>query len=190
MLVGFIDGDGYIGINLTKKKFIKLNLVLSLDIRDLSLLKYIQSIIKIGKINTYSSKVDKKVCKLVIHKSELQNVLFPLLLNYNIFFLTKERRAQYLKALYIMKNNITLYNEIPNSIDESFVNEYYPLSLNKIEDIINLRFFNDWIVGFTIAEGSFIIKSNNDACFQLRQRTHTTLFEAIKLKFKTNVNIY
>jgi hypothetical protein len=28
-----------------------------------------------------------------------------------------------------------------------------------------------WVVGFSISEGSFLIKSNLDACFQLKQRT-------------------
>jgi len=38
-------------------------------------------------------------------------------------------------------------------------------------------------------EGSFFIKSNNDGCFQLRQRIHTNLFEAFKLIFNTNRKI-
>jgi hypothetical protein len=41
-------------------------------------------------------------------------------------------------------------------------------------------------VGFTCSEGSFFIKSNNDGCFQLKQRIHTNLFEAFKLIFNTN----
>ena len=59
--------------------------------------------------------------------------------------------------------------------------------LNTAEDFINLPFFNNWIVGFTIAEGSFLIKSNNDGCFQIRQRLNSLLFQA--LKFHTNRKI-
>lgn len=33
------------------------------------------------------------------------------------------------------------------------------------------------------------IKSNNDGCFQLKQRMHTNLFEAFKLIFNTNRKI-
>lgn len=44
-------------------------------------------------------------------------------------------------------------------------------------------------MGFTIAEGSFFIKSNNDGCFQLRQRKDSLLYEAFKLKFETNRKI-
>jgi hypothetical protein len=40
-----------------------------------------------------------------------------------------------------------------------------------------------------MAEGSFFIKSNNDGCFQLKQRIHTSLFESFKLVFNTKRKI-
>lgn len=40
-----------------------------------------------------------------------------------------------------------------------------------------------------MSEGSFFIKSNNDGCFQLKQRVHVMLFEAFKLVFETNRKI-
>ena len=49
--------------------------------------------------------------------------------------------------------------------------------------------------GFTIAEGSFYIKSSGEHFFspvsrrETRQRSHPTLFEAFKLVFKTNRKI-
>jgi hypothetical protein len=45
------------------------------------------------------------------------------------------------------------------------------------------------MVGFTMSEGSFFVKNNNDACFQLKQRIHINLFEAFKLIFTTNRKI-
>lgn len=45
-------------------------------------------------------------------------------------------------------------------------------------------------VGFTIAEGSFHIKSNGDFCFSLKQRPHLVLFEALRLLFNTRVKIH
>ena len=35
--------------------------------------------------------------------------------------------------------------------------------------LVKLDFFADWLVGFTIAEGSFGIKSNGSAFYQLKQ---------------------
>ena len=53
-------------------------------------------------------------------------------------------------------------------------------------DYTLLHFFKNWIIGFTSSEGSFFIKSNNDGCFQLKQRLHINLFEAFKLVFSTS----
>jgi len=76
-LVGFIDGDGYILIHKTEKGFIKINLTISLDIRDLSLLHHIQSTLGIGIINTYPKTKSSDTCKLVINRTDLQEILFP-----------------------------------------------------------------------------------------------------------------
>jgi len=40
-----------------------------------------------------------------------------------------------------------------------------------------------------MAEGSYLVKKNNDGCFQLKQRLHVMLFEAFKLVFDTNRKI-
>lgn len=40
----------------------------------------------------------------------------------------------------------------------------------SLNDLINLYFFSDWVVGFTIAEGSFGHKSNGSAFYQIKQK--------------------
>jgi hypothetical protein len=52
-----------------------------------------------------------------------------------------------------------------------------------------LPFFANWVIGFTIAEGSFFYKSNLDACFQLKQRSHPILFSAFCILFNTTRTI-
>lgn len=183
MLIGLIDGDGYICISKTKKKYIKMSLVISLDIKDLFLLEYIRFHLKLGIINTYPKNRKKHMCKLVINKTDLQNIFFPLLKHHNLFFLTEIRSIEYNKALFILHNNIKFYSDIPLNIT------WYKNILKKSKDYLNLDFFDNWIVGFTIAEGSFFIKKNKDACFQLKQGSNPILFKALKLKFKTNRRI-
>src|SRR5690606_15852131 len=102
-------------------------------------------------------------CKLVINRTDLQEIIFPLLIHHNIFFLTNTRQEQFNKAMYILQNNIKLYSKIPGVVPT-----LYPLPKTALE-YTTLAFFNNWIVGFTEAEGSFFVKSNNDACFQLKQ---------------------
>lgn len=183
MLVGFIDGDGYISITKSTKGFITLNLTISLHIKDLSALQYIQAVLGLGRINLYPKSGKQDTCKLVINKTDLQEILFPLFLYHNLFFLTNTRREQFDKALFILQNNLKLFSDIPAVVPSMF-------SLpSTASDYTNLPFFNNWIVGFTNAEGSFLVKINNDACFQLRQRIHVLLFEAFKLVLGTTRKI-
>ena len=183
-LVGLIDGDGYIQISKTSKGFITMKLVISLHLEDISTLEYIHSVLKLGKINIYKD-LRSPTCKLVINKTDLQEVLFPLLIYNNIFFLTTARADQFNLAMYILQNDIKLYNVIPNINNIPII---FEMPKNPF-DYTLLHFFKNWIVGFTCSEGSFFIKSNNDGCFQLKQRIHYNLFEAFKLIFDTNRKI-
>jgi len=180
-LAGLIDGDGYIQVTRTPKGFIAIKLVISLHLEDLSTLEYINSVLKIGKINVYKDLISP-TCKLVINRTDLQEVMFPLLIYNNIFFLTDTRINQFNLSMYIFKNDIKTYNEIP---DITNIPSVFEIPKNP-RDYTLLPFFKNWIVGFTCSEGSFFVKSNNDGCFQLKQRIHTNLFEAFKLIFNTN----
>ena len=181
-LVGFIDGDGYIQITKTEKGYINIKLVISLHLDDISVLNYIHSVLKLGIVNSYYDKRNP-CCKLVINKTDLQEILFPLLMYNNITFLTETRLNQFSKAIYVMSNNIKIYSDIPETITSEFKQPE-----NAIE-YTQLSFFRNWIVGFTMAEGSFFIKSNNDGCYQLKQRIHIELFNAFLSVFQTERKI-
>ena len=170
-LLGLIDGDGYIQITKTTKGFITIKLIISLHIEDISTLEYIHSTLKLGKINVYKD-LRSPSCKLVINRTELQEILFPLLIHNNIFFLTETRINQFNLAMHILKKDIKKYDEIPSrdNIEEVFKLPEHAKSYTL------LHFFKNWIVGFTCSEGSFFIKNNNDGCFQLKQRIHTNFF--------------
>nr|QJQ35281.1 LAGLIDADG endonuclease [Fusarium ficicrescens] len=183
-LVGLIDGDGYIQITKTTKGFITMKLVISLHIEDISTLEYIHSTLKLGSVNVYKD-LRSPSCKLVINRTELQEVLFPLLIHNNIFFLTETRINQFNLAMHILKNDIKMFDQIPSRDN---IEDVFKLP-ESAKDYTLLYFFKNWIVGFTCSEGSFFIKSNNEGCFQLKQRIHTNLFEAFKLVFNTRRKI-
>ncbi len=184
-LAGLIDGDGYIQVTRTTKGFITIKLVISIHLEDISTLEYIQSVLKLGKISVYRDHKSPS-CKLIINRTDLQEVLFPLLLHHGIFFLTETRRAQFDLAMFILKNDIKVYDQIPARGD---IPTLFKLPKTAL-DYVSLPFFKNWIVGFTISEGSFFVKNNNDGCFQLKQRVHVLLFEAFKLVFKTSRKIF
>lgn len=180
---GLIDGDGYIQVTRTTKGFIAIKLVISIHLDDISTLEYIQSVLKLGKLTVY--KDNQSPCaKLIINRTDLQEVIFPLFLHHGIYFLTDTRRAQFDLSMFIFKNEIKNYDQIKRrDIPSTFKLPQTP------EDYLNLAFFKNWIVGFTMSEGSFFVKNNNDGCFQLKQRVHVLLFEAFKLIFETNRKI-
>lgn len=179
---GLVDGDGYIQITKTTKGFITMKLVISLHLEDLSTLEYINSVLKLGKLNIYRDN-RSPTCKLVINRTDLQEIVFPLFLYNNLFFLTETRSDQFNLAMYILKNDIRTFDKIPKDIPASFELPKTPFDYTK------LLFFRNWIVGFAMSEGSFFVKANNDGCFQLKQRIHSNLFEAFKLVFDTNRKI-
>lgn len=178
MFVGFVDGDGYFQVTNSGKGSIRLNLVISLEIRDLPLLEYFKKMLgEIGRINVYP-KIN--TAKYIIGRVDLQEVLIPLLLHHQLFFLTQTRRRQFDLVMHILINNITRFSDIPKKVSENF-----SLPLTSLR-YLQLPFFLNWIVGFTMSEGSFYIKRSGEYVFSLRQRSHDLLFQAIKLVFKTN----
>ena len=181
-LVGFIDGNGYFQINKTPKGFITIKLVIVVQLIDISTLEYIHSVLKLGKITIYRD-YKNQICKLTINRTDLQEVLFPLLLHHCIFFLTGNLKNQFNLAMYIFKNDIKNFDEITK--DLTIDNTMFIEQPKKPLDYINLHFFKNWLVGFTVASGSFVIKNNNDGCFQLKQRMHVQLLESFILLFKT-----
>ena len=141
-LVGFIDGDGYIQITKTTKGFIAIKLVISIHLKDISTLEYIRSILNIGKIIIYKDN-RSPICKLIINKTDLQEVLFPLLLHHNIFFLTETRNNQFNTAMVILEKDIKMFDNIPN------INKIAKLFyLENAVDYAKLSFFKNWIVGY------------------------------------------
>ena len=85
-----------------------------------------------------------------------------------------------------MEKGLNKISDLPLIIPFS---NYLPLLPSNSSDYINLSFFKSWLVGFTIAEGSFFIKTNLDGCFQLKQRIHEELFIAFSLFFNSTRKI-
>lgn len=180
-LVGFIDGSGYIQVTKTTKGFISIKLVILISLEDISTLEYIYSVLKIGKITIYRDRKNP-TCKLIINKTDLQEILFPLLNHHRIFFITESIRAQFDLAMFIFKNDIKSYKDIYKYKTDKELPTIFNLPPTP-SDYLKLEFFNNWLVGFTNAEGSFVIPNG---CFKLKQRIHLNLFEALKLLFLTN----
>jgi len=114
MFIGLIDGDGYIAIiKAHQRDNITIRLVLSLEQKELPMLEYLQSVLKIGSITQYP-KINK--VKFIINRTDLQEIVFPLMNHHHLFFLTLTRPLQYNKAIYVLTQPISQFSKIPEVI--------------------------------------------------------------------------
>lgn len=185
-LVGLIDGDGYIAVN-AQNGYVAISLVIGLDVADHAMLLQLQAQLGFGRVTgPVRNKDGTTTVKLIFSKTELQELLLPLMVHHNLFFLTATRRQQFNKLMYAIANGITRYADMPGTYPESALQPALPTTA---AGYANLHFFNFWLIGFTVAEGSFLVKANGEACFQLKQRPHPVLFAAFQLVFKTRRKI-
>jgi hypothetical protein len=177
IFIGILDGDGYFDIgpqkqynknpNNNPKSTIRIRLGINLQYKDKELLELLINNLGIGKIDFSKSK---NQYRLILYKKDILNVIYPYLINNNIEFLTYNRRKQYFLFKYILENNITHWENLNLvEIDNLFQKTNKQLIFT---DIINLPYFNNWLVGFTIAEGSFHIKSIGSAHYSIVQSGH------------------
>lgn len=183
MFMGFVDGDGYFDIGEQKqylknktlaKSTIRVRLGINLHVRDLSLLEYFVQTLGVGKIDN-SKLITRNQVRVLFSKRDLITVIIPLIKKYGLEFLTSQRSNQYAKVLYILENSITSWEDF----------KYEPqLRVEKsVQELVNLDYFADWLVGFTMAEGSFGMKATGSAFYQLKQKgkEHVNLLKAAAL---------
>ena len=181
MFMGLVDGDGYIEAGpqkqynkLTKlpaKSTIRARLVLRMHIRDKSLLTYLTKVLGVGSLSSLDSvnqtplrgppRGEARRGRLIFPKRDLVTVIIALIKLYNLQFLTINRARQYALLNYILENNIVHWENIEFTPS---VTEY------SVNDKFNLDFFAGWLVGFTVAEGSFGIKRSGEAFYQIKQK--------------------
>lgn len=169
MFIGFIDGDGYFDIGEQKqynkinkslqKSTIRIRLASNVHVRDLSLLEYFVKILGVGKISNMSEGTEQ--VRVIFSKKDLITVILPLIREYNLQFLTNQRVKQFNLLEFILENSIIHWENVKFKEPEFIV--------KSAHDLVKLDFFSDWLVGFTIAEGSFFFKKDGSAYYQLRQ---------------------
>jgi LAGLIDADG endonuclease len=177
IFVGILDGDGYFDIGPQKqynknpnnkpKSTIRMRLGINLQCSDKELLELLQNKLGVGKINYNKSQ---NQYRLILFKTDILNVIYPYLQSNNIEFLNYNRRKQYFLFKYVLENNITHWDDL--NLED--INNLFLKSNKQINffDILKLPYFYNWLVGFTVAEGSFHIKSNGRAHYSIVQSGH------------------
>jgi hypothetical protein len=196
IFIGILDGDGYFDIGPQKqynkipnnkpKSTIRIRLGINLQFKDKELLELVSNKLGKGKIDYSKSK---NQYRLILFKKDILDVIYPYLQNNNIEFLSYNRRKQYFLFKYIIENNITHWEDL--NLEE--INNLFKQSNKQLEfsDILKLPYFNNWFTGFTIAEGSFHIKSNGRAHYFIVQSGHENyhLIKAIHYFIKGSLSL-
>lgn len=169
MFMGFVDGHGYIEIGPhkqynnkgTARTTIRARLSIRLHNRDLSLLEYFKNTLEVGKID----KIENDQVRLNFYRDDLKKVIMPLINNYSLFFffLVFNRRTQYNILKHIIDNDI-IHRD---SLDLDKIKFLLPPLPGSAQEIRNLSWFNDWLIGFCMSEGSFGFKNDGSAFFFL-----------------------
>ena len=166
MFMGIVDGDGYLEIGPQKqynkinnaKSTIRSRLVIRMHNRDKSLLIYLTTVLGVGSLSSLDSI---NQTRLIFTKKDLVYVIIPLIKFYNLQFLTFNRARQFALLNHILENNLIHWNDVKFTP---------PITIYSSDDILKLDFFGNWLVGFTIAEGSFFFKANGSAYYQIKQK--------------------
>jgi hypothetical protein len=198
-LVGFTDGDGCLSLykEIKYKNNWRHEYTIGLQLKDIKLLYKIKKLLGCGVVRKYNNVAIFRI-KKIIH---LIYVIIPIFDKYPL--LTENKRALYLnfrntllnKALN-SKRNITnkdiiyikqLLNNKPDNL--------YKISIENLIINIDYNYFDNWLVGFTEAEGSFyFVKKKNitdnisqiplRAEFSLSQSNNFCLLTKIKERLK------
>lgn len=176
ILIGFLDGEGYFDIGPQKqynqnpnnqtKSTIRIRLGTNLQYEDKDLLELIVKRLGVGKIDYFKSK---NQIRLIFYKKDILNVIYPYIQSNGIEVedLVPSRRKQFFLFKYLIENNLKHWEDIDlNQINKLFVESNKQLGFLEI---IKLKYFENWLVGFTIAEGSFHIKAIGSAHYSIVQ---------------------
>jgi hypothetical protein len=170
--VGFTDGDGCLSVYEEKKYGLRHEYTIGLEIADIRLLYKIKSFLGCGTIRKYNNVAIFKIKK--IH--HILYILIPIFDKYPL--LTEKKRDSYLnfRNTFLSKvlnskratieDKIYCENLLKNSPNILYATSY--LTSNGLALSVNKDYFDNWIVGFTEAEGSFYFVKDPIEHYNLR----------------------
>jgi ubiquinol-cytochrome c reductase cytochrome b subunit len=177
-LVGFVEGDGYFSVN-KNGKYVKYEFGIEIHIGDIKLLYKIKDILGgFGSITTRTRpNSNSALARLKIaSKDDLRRVILPIFDQYGMLT-SKQNDYLYFKACLLQ--NITNYSDLPT------YNRPNITPLNSYQDILNVYYFDEWLVGFMEAESYFFTfqatnETNKTSKFGIGQNNGMQIITAIK----------
>nr|YP_203342.1 orf372 [Zancudomyces culisetae]AAW49509.1 orf372 [Zancudomyces culisetae] len=202
--IGFTDGDGCFSVYKEKKyqNNWRHEFSIGLQIKDIRLLYKIKNLLGCGTVKKYNNVAVFRIKKL----KHLVYQIIPLFDKFPL--LTEKKRIVYLNFRNTLLNKFINskiatnedINFVKNLLNNNDINILYNTPIEKFLNNIDSNYFDNWLVGFTEAEGSFyFIKNKNlkdnisqiplKAEFRLSQNNNVILLTKIKEKLKLTRNV-
>lgn len=193
-LIGFTDGDGCLTMY-KEKKYLnnwRHEYTIGLGIKDIRLLYKIKKILGCGVIKKYNNVAIFTVKKIkhLIYKIIPIFDKYPLLIDKKRLIYLNFRNSLLHKAL-ISKGNITSKDIIfINQLLNNIPNDLYNISIEDLFKNIDNNFFDNWIIGFTEAEGSFYFVKKNKSILNLDNSYQSQTLLRAEFRLSQNNNFF
>lgn len=185
LLVGLYEGDGWFQVN-KNGKYVQYEFGIQLHKRDLQLLHQIKTKYNLsGTVKQRKDRPDNFILR-IRKKADLINKIIPIFDNFAIM---GPKQMQYVYFKYHLVEKQTIYFKNLTNNDWRFVE-------NSPQQITQKDYFDQWLVGFTMAEGGFhAYQPKRDkykvCCFELSQTFGgSRLLNAVKFRLKLNQNVF
>lgn len=185
-LVGFVEGDGTFSVNQNGKYF-KCEFCIELSIRDIQLLYKIKKMLAGHGSITTRKRGDFEFARYKISsKAVLIQVVCPIFDQYPMLTSKHYDYIHFRNCLFV---NTSLYKDLP------FYKRPNTLPMPDVDSILALPYFDNWLVGFIEAEGSFstYLPSSEkyySSAFSITQKEGLQIMSAIKKRLSLKSNPY
>ena len=186
--IGFIEGDGSIQVNHSKKKYLQFRILIKLKKTESNyrMLKNLRDNLGIMNLHIRKNWVilveddKKKLLKCIkvinsISESNSKSIYKNSL--YSKFFISS-KKEQYVFFCYCLEKKIK-YSEYLYLKENKFI----LIQNNKFIDKMNLNEYPNWLCGFIQAQGCFSIRKNGNHSFSIGQLDSLNIIKAIKVFF-------
>jgi LAGLIDADG endonuclease len=174
--VGLIDGKGSFQINLWRQKILQFRIVIKLKNTpaNVQFLQLIKTQLDVGKvyINTIS----------VLFQIDTQNEIASILHIFTLYpLLTTNMRSRFFffKFCFHMWSLLTYADYLQFKQDFVLMSSVFSTTA-----ILNLSYFNIWLVGFTTTEGCFFIRLSGFHSFSISSTYDQSVITAVQLFFQ------
>lgn len=181
-LVGFTDGDGCFSI-IDYKPWLNHRFSIGLHLRDIQLLYKIKKCLGVGRV-----EINEKKAEFVIaNMDQLISVIIPIFDTYPCLSRKFFQYQVWKDTLLQRKQGQILLVRPEYAKDIAY-------SLKPMEEILSLSYFDNWLVGFIEAEGSFSISIEDNGkrirpYFYIDQKFDYHLMEAIRQRLSFNSKV-